>query len=47
MAKQLKFGDDARQALARGVNTLAKSSRYNSWSSWPKCSYRQNGALKA
>ncbi|MBP9797812.1 chaperonin GroEL [Candidatus Woesebacteria bacterium] len=25
MAKQLKFGDDARQALARGVNTLAKA----------------------
>lgn len=25
MAKQLKFGDEARQALARGVNTLAQA----------------------
>ncbi|KXK08607.1 MAG: 60 kDa chaperonin [Microgenomates bacterium OLB22] len=25
MAKQLKFGDDARQSLSRGVNTLAKA----------------------
>lgn len=25
MAKQLKFGDDARQALSKGVNTLAKA----------------------
>jgi chaperonin GroEL len=25
MAKQIKFGDDARQSMIRGVNTLAKA----------------------